>query len=103
MATTSMAAMLQQVRTRLLNFAPMGGGQTLATRLTSRLYIGRPPDSVTYPYGVIRFINGVRSGAYNGDRMSGDIELMLYGNAVSQAETLENAADVAEQALLRYK
>jgi hypothetical protein len=103
MATTSTAALIQQVRTKLLNFAPAGGGQTLTTRLGGRLYIGQAPENPAFPHGVMRFINTVKGGAYNGDRVSGDIELMLYGNTVAQAQSLEDAADVAEQALLRYK
>lgn len=104
MATTSTAAAIQQLRTRLLTFAPMGGGATLNTRLGGRLYIGRAPDNTpSFPYGVMRLINQRQPGAYNGDKEEADLELMIYGNTVAQAQALEDAADVADQALLRYK
>ena len=103
MATTSTAAVIQQLRARLKDFAPVGGGDTIGTRLGSRLYIGTAPDNAAFPYAVMRLINQRQPGAYNGDKEEADFELMIYGNAAAQAKTLEDVADVADQALLRYK
>lgn len=102
MATTSTAATIQQVQARLLNFVPISG-TTLSVKLGGRLWIGVPPENAAFPYGVMRLINQRSSGAYNSDREDADLELMIYGNALSQAQALEDAADTADQALLRYR
>lgn len=103
MATTSTAAVIQQVRSRLLAFVP-ASGTTLSVKLGGKLYIGKAPDNATvFPYGVMRLINQRQPGAYNGDREEADVEFLVYGNTMAQAQAIEDAADVADQALLRYK
>ena len=105
--TTSTDNLFTQLRTRLLTFAPLAGA-TLMTRLggttlnNSRLWKDAPPDSALYPFGVMRIINRISEGRYNGEREQFDLEVILYGRPRSQAVSVEDAADVCDQAMLRY-
>jgi hypothetical protein len=98
-----------QIRNQLLTFAPKGGGPTLNTQLggsatnEGRLYKSQAPDTVLYPFGVMRMINRLTSGEYNGERESFDLEIMLFGRPRTQGKTIEDAADVFDQAMLRYR
>lgn len=109
MTTTSSDLMHSQIRDQVLTFAPKGGGATLNTTLggtgtnDGRLYKSQAPDTVLYPFAVMRLINRLSGGEYNGDREAFDVEIMLFGRPRSQGKTIEDAADVFDQALLRYR
>ena len=107
MSTDSTDALFTMLRTKLLSFAPLAGA-TLMTRLggttlnNARLWKDNIPDNAAYPLGVMRIINRASSGQYNGERETFNLEIMLYGRPRSQAVAIEDAADVCDQAMLRY-
>ena len=109
MSTDSSDNLHTQIRNQLLTFAPRGGGATLNTQLggvatnDGRLYKSQAPDTVLYPFGVMRLINRHTGGEYNGERESFDVEIMLFGRPRSQGKTIEDMADVFDQAMLRYR
>jgi hypothetical protein len=109
MTTSSSDFMHSQIRDQMLTFVPKGGGATLNTTLggtgtnDGRLYKSQAPDTVNYPFGVMRLINRVTGGEYNGEREAFDVEIMLFGRPRSQGKTIEDLADQFDQAMLRYK
>jgi hypothetical protein len=104
-STASTDLLFTQLRNRLLSFAPMGGGATLNTRLggvaagSGRLWKDAVPDTAAYPFGVMRILNRVSEN----ERERFDLEVVLYGRPRSQAVAIEDAADVADGALLNYR
>ena len=100
MSTTSTANIWRTVRSRILGYQPPTGA-TLQTRLSGRLYYVQAPDNAPWPHG-IGTLRLPSSGAYNSERLDGELELMLYDRPRSKAEALEDMADVADQAMLRY-
>ena len=109
MSTDSSDNLHTQIRNQLLTFVPKGGGSTLNTALggvgtnDGRLYKSQAPDTVAYPFGVMRMINRLTGGEYNGEREAFDLEIMLFGRPRSQGKTIEDAADLFDQAMLRYR
>ncbi len=102
MTTTSTEALTQQLRTRLLTYQPPAAAATLTARIGGRLYIDWPPDRAVFPYGIMRLMNGDRDGAYNGERMTAEMEVQLYSNTRVNAVALEGMADVCDMAMLKY-
>lgn len=93
----------QQLRTRMLTFAPLTGS-SVSSSLGERMYVVQAPDDATFPYGVMRIMNSqtnVNDGL--GDRMEFDLEVMLYARPRSQQFTLEAVADVIQSSFLRYR
>jgi hypothetical protein len=101
MSTASMADLYTLIRTRLLGFTPLVG-DGLDTLLGNRLYIAQAPDDAAFPYATMRCINVNRDGAYQGYRMSLDVEVLFYAQPRSQQQAVEGYADVADQALLGW-
>jgi hypothetical protein len=108
MTTTSTDNLHTQIRNQLLTFVPKAGGQTLNQRLggtgsnDGRLYKSQAPDTVVYPFGVMRLINQLTLGEYGSEREAMDLEIMLFGRPRSQGLTIEDIADLCDQAMLRY-
>lgn len=96
------------IRTRLLTFVPKSGG-TLLSKLgggtldTARLWRDAPPDTASYPFAVMRLINRVTRREYNFEKEPLDVEIMFYGRPRAQAQLIEDCADVADQAMLRWR
>jgi hypothetical protein len=114
MATTSSDAVLAAIRTRLLTYAPVSGS-TLAALLGTlagsgaggKLYLGKAPDTVTHPYGVMRLIDQPNTGLDGGFMVKGLVELMFFdrprASHPSTPRTLVNAmADRAEEAWRKW-
>jgi len=102
--TASTVGIWQEIRTRLLTFAPPDGSAPLIQRLgptVPRLYHVQPPDNVTYPYGVLTV--RLRADGDDGDhRLIGLVESLWYGRPRSQQPVIEAIADVACQALHKW-
>ena len=101
MTTTSTQAMVADLRTHLLTFQPMSG-TTLQARLNGRLYVVQAPDSVTYPYAVMRLVDRRATDGYGGYRQTFEVELQIFDRPRSQQWRAEGIADVAEQAFLGW-
>lgn len=116
MATTSTKAMYAAIRNRLLTFAPMGGGATLDTRLRAlrttpvtyaavgkaRLYAQDPPENAVHPFGVIRLLPRTADGAHHEQREFFDCELQFVDRPFDYYWELQDLADLADQAMLRW-
>jgi hypothetical protein len=98
MAVTTISAIEQAIRTRLLTF----NGNALRTALgtatgagsTGKLYLDQPPDTVTHPYGVLRFVDLPVMGVDGGAMMKGTCEVILYGRPRAQAAALKAAGQL---------
>lgn len=115
MSTDSTSAIEVTLRQRLLTFTPLSG-DTLTTTLgvmdggngaDGRLFWRRPPDNIDASakpvrYGVLALKNR-RRDAEQAERELAEFEVMLFARPDSQRAALEAAADVIEQAMLRYK
>lgn len=117
--TDSTTDLERTLRTRLLEFEPMGGLGTVASVLGAtdggagsdgKLFWDRAPDNIdaraagsTDPtvWGVLRLKNRRQSGDH-GERELMELEVMLYGRPRSQKALLEGIADRMDQAMLRY-
>jgi hypothetical protein len=97
----STQALTTAARTRLLSFAPLSGA-TLDTRLGGRLYIVQAPADAVYPYGVLRLMNRMQSEGYQNVRETGDLELLLLHRGRAHQWEVEEALDVADQAMLGW-
>ncbi len=104
MSAATTEALYKALRTRLLTFQALGSPtpDTLGDSL-SNLYIVQGPDDVTFPYGIMRLQARQRPGEYAGEREAMDLELLLYDRPRAQQYVVEGYADIADQALLRYK
>ena len=103
MSTATTIGLWRLVRTQILTFDRHGYGGPLSGRLAGDgLYFVQAPDDQAYPYGVGRFINRHTGGAWNGDRDEVDLELMWFHRPRKHAEALEEIADIADMALLRW-
>ena len=100
-STASWTDIYKAVRTRLLTFAPKTGS-TVGTLLGNRLYILQGPDTAVFPYGIMRIQSGFQSGQYKGERLAGELEIMLFARPRSQQQALNLVADTCDQAFLRY-
>ena len=104
MSAATTEALYTSLRTALLAFQPAGGAtpESLGALLTG-LWVVQGPDNVSYPYGIMRLQSRQSSGEYSGDRETVGLELTLYDRPRKQQYAVEGYADVAEQALLRYR
>lgn len=94
---------MQRMRTRLMTFTPKGGGGTIGSRLRGQgIYIAAPPDNVSYPYAVLRLQNIRRSGEYDGMRMEGECEIVLYMRPRTAIGDVELIADFMQEAFLQW-
>jgi hypothetical protein len=108
-STASKVATLQVLRTRLLSYTP-SGGQSGATRLGTltgaasdgKLYIGQAPDTVTYPYGVLRWLDWRQQGEDGGYLRRPIAELALFHRQRAQEAALQAIADQFERALRKW-
>jgi hypothetical protein len=101
MSTTSTQGMIQDFRSRILNFVPRSG-DTLNTTLGGRIYTTQAPDNVTYPYGVLRMLDRRQTVGDQGFREAFELELSIAGRPRSQQWIVEGALDVAAQAFLHW-
>lgn len=99
--TDSTAAIYAMIRDRILNFTPKSGSKLKDT--LSELYVVQAPDNAKFPYGVMRFINTNRDGAYQGYRQTMEVEVQLFAQPRSEASALEVMADVADEAMLGWR
>lgn len=120
MSTESTTALEATLRTRLLEFEPLGGGGSVALELGStesgagqdgNLYWDRAPDNLDrlmsdlglpLRWGVLRLKNRRRSDE-NPERELAELEVMLYARPRSQKAALEGIADRMDQAMRRYR
>ena len=120
MSTDSTTALEATLRTRLLEFEPLGGLTTVAVELGStqsgagvdgNLYWDRAPDnldrlmaaqSLPLRWGVLRLKNR-RSDMENAEREVVELEVMLYGRPRGQKAVLEGVADRMDQAMHRWR
>lgn len=98
MSTTALRAHLIA---RLRTFAP-ATGDAIEDLITGGLFAIRAPDNAAFPFGVLTLQGREQFGDDANLREEGRIELQLFGKPLKQSETVERAADVAEQALLNY-
>jgi hypothetical protein len=98
--TASTTAILDAVRLALLDFENVNG-VTLRDTLGESLYRNRAPGNLTFPYGTLR-MNTRRTSGYSGRRLSGTLEVLLYGRPSSQIDEISDCADLCEQAMLDY-
>jgi hypothetical protein len=117
--TESTQSLEATLRTRLLEFEPLGGIGTVASVLggtdggsgaDGKLYWDRAPDNIdgratgdTSPtaWGVLRLKNRRTTGDHM-ERDLMELEVMLYGRPRSQKALLDGIADRMDQAMLRY-
>lgn len=85
----------------LRSFAP-ATGDSIAELLTGGLFAIRAPDNAAFPHGVLTLQGREQFGDDSNNREEGRIELQCFGKPLRQSVAIENAADVAEQALLNY-
>lgn len=97
--TNSTADVLELVRDRILNFAPIVG-DPLETAIDGRLYQVQAPDNSAFPHGVMRFINRVGNG--DARRENVDLEVMLFDRPRTRAKNLEDVADLFDQAMVGW-
>lgn len=105
MSTASSVAILQAIRTRLLTFTPQTGS-TLAVLLGTltgagsdgKLYLNAAPDTVTYPYGVLRLIGRDPDGDDGRFLQKPIAELHFYHRPRSNTAACEALADRVEEA-----
>lgn len=109
MPTDSTVNLGTVIRNRLLTFVPKAGGQTLMQKLggattdQARLYRDAPPDTAVYPFAVMRLINRANDRDYDYEKDPLDVEVMFFGRPRSQAQLMEDCADLADQAMLRWR
>jgi len=103
MATTSTVAVLTAVQVRLMQFQPLDGSDPINRRLSGGLNLMTVPDSASEPYGALRLVNRVRSNRYQMERVACECECLWFHAPRSKARELEAIADVAEQAMTRWK
>lgn len=105
-------AIKRALRNHILDFQPLDdNGDPLGAPLrarygggtSARIYFDALPDNLAFPNGIARLINQRRSGAYNGERISADLEIMLYERNAANAAALEADADIVDAAMLRAK
>lgn len=110
--TNSQEGVKRALRNMILDFQPLDeNGDPLGAPLRARygggagarMLFDALPDNAAFPNAIVRLINQDRDGAYNGERISADLEIMLYERDVVHAAELESDADVIDQAMLRYR
>lgn len=109
-STDSQDRIMRTARTRLLTFTPnahpIQGTNTIAQRLGTatgagadgKLYIDQGPDTVSYPYGIMRWVGGFTSRDDGGYNTRGVIEVSFYGYPRSSTGLISSCMDIAEQA-----
>lgn len=114
--TSTTQGIYDAVRARLLTFVRISGGSTLDTLLralptnpvtysaagTARLYVGGPPDTLVYPYGMIMLGPRVGDGEHHGEREATELEVIFVHRPRSKFWELQVLADIADQAMLRW-
>lgn len=96
--TVDVRAVSQAIRLRLLLYRSVSGTATLAERLSGGLHRGTPPDNAPFPYGAFRVLN-LRSYPIDGPYFTADIEVRLFFRPRSEQDALQDATDVAVEAL----
>lgn len=116
MSTATTLAILREIRTRLLTFAPGGGGATLATLLGStatgsgsdgKLFLNQAPDSFASTgsgafWAVLRLVDLPQQGFDGGFLLKGQAELILYGRPRRLQSDVERMADLVVEAWLNW-
>lgn len=109
MATESELATLKVIRTRLLTFTPSGGSSGAALLGTGpgaasdgKLHIDQAPDNVTFPYGVMRFVDWTPEGEDGGYAHRGQLECQLFHRPRGEASAIKTIADQFERALRKW-
>lgn len=112
MSTASWTGVLQIIRSRLLTFAPTGGGTTLATRLGNtttgsgsdgKLFLDMAPDNLTGLWAVLRIIDTPISGFDGGFLLKPTAEVIVYGKPRNQAASVRACVDVMVEAWHDYQ
>lgn len=95
MSVTTLSAIEQSIRTRLLTFNSNALRTALGTATGAgsdgKLYIDQPPDNIAHPYGVMRVADFPVAGLDGGAMVRGILEVMLYGRPRSQGPALKAA------------
>ncbi len=98
--TRSTNEIIETMRSALLDFENVDGG-SLKDFLGENLYRRAAPADTAFPYGTLRW-SARRTPGYSGLRLTGKLELQLYGRSSAQMEDISDAADLCEQAMLEY-
>jgi len=101
MDTTSTAGIVKALRAHLLAFDPPGAQGPASAVLADRLYMAQP-DTLAYPYGLIRLMGRTVTPGSHGERETADLEIMLHERPRRLLERLEGIADAFDQAMQRY-
>jgi hypothetical protein len=87
---------------RLLDYQP-AGEMPLNAVLGGRLYAFEPPEPAQFPFAVMRLFGRRTGGGDDGAlREDGSLEIQFFGRPRGQSATVDLAADIAEEALLRW-
>lgn len=103
MSSTSQSAVIETIVARLLAYS--FGGTTINTLAGGRVYIDWPPDDAAFPNVLVRITNWQSDPQYGNARSTFDVEIMVYGRgrSATNARTVKQIADLAEQALLTWR
>lgn len=109
MSTDSTSDLENAIRTRLLTFSPLAGlplADVLGTTVSGagsdgKLFWDAAPDNAGPRWGVLQLKNR-RSDGDGQEKELAELELMLFARPRSQKATLEQCADLCDQAMLRY-
>jgi hypothetical protein len=111
MSTASWTGVELIIRSRLLTFAPTGGGTTLAVRLGStssgsgadgKLFLNMAPDLLTGMWAVLRIIDAPITGFDGGFLIRAQAEVIVYGRPRNQMAAVESCVDVICEAWHDY-
>ena len=102
--TTSTIAVVQTLRDILLSWENADGAKAAdtlqgATDAQPRFYIGKTPNNLTFPYATLR-LSTRNDGKYHGMRLTGALEVLLYGRPWTQLDIVNAVADLFDQAML---
>ena len=104
MSTELTSSLVKQLIAAVLDTPPepLTGGGTVREMIGARLYVRRPPDNATYPYGVVNL--ALRTDpAYDNTRLTGTFECTIFTRPLTRAEEAEEIADRVMQALAGYR
>lgn len=99
--TASMNDVLATLRDELLSFKVDGeGGDSARDYIEERLYQNRAPDGTPkFPYGTMR-LAVENDGRNHGQRLTGTLEVFVYGRPHQQWQDVNDVCDLFDQAML---
>lgn len=103
MATTTISteAIENALRTAILAYTV--GSADVGDYIGTRLYIDAPPDDVTFPYALMRYLPATPNPEYPQERIQAELEIQVFGRTDAQRLTVKAVGDLLEQCFLRYR